>query len=245
MTIVRQPNFHLNAPSLGSDGRTSRCGCLSTGRDRGKRLPRYARRFARAVLLGIAGLGLAETGCTAISVEPSCPQELEVGQSGEVRANEQNPGAIATYQWEVLPATGGTLADSTLPSTTLKALEEGAVNLRLTASDGIYQVQAWCRVNILPPPNVVVTLVASPAETPTGQTVTLTCTSTGAEPAESLEITQTSGARISLTPVSEGVVSLVPLIAGTPVFACVGTSADGEQSRPATVTLTVTTGGGR
>ena len=40
-------------------------------------------------------LGLS--GCTSISIAPLCPDELEVGESGTVRANERDPGAIPTY----------------------------------------------------------------------------------------------------------------------------------------------------
>ncbi|MCO6437500.1 MAG: hypothetical protein J5J06_10465 [Phycisphaerae bacterium] len=183
-------------------------------------------------------------GCTSISVAPSCPETLSVGDSGDVQANEVNPGAIATYLWEAIPASGGTFADPTAKDTTFTANEEGDIELRLVASDGIYQVVASCQVLVSAPPRVMVALSATPAETPAERAVTLTCTSTGAEPATMFDIEQVSGPTITLIPVSEGVVTLTPLIPGTPEFSCVGTSAGGEMSRPATVTVTVTSAGG-
>lgn len=98
---------------------------------------------------------LAPGGCTGISVAPSCPNELQVGESAPLLANETNPGAIAEYLWEVIPPQLGQVTDPTKPSTMFKATGEGDAAIRLTASDGLYQVIARCQIRVagtLPPP---------------------------------------------------------------------------------------------
>mgnify|MGYP001559650118 CR=1 FL=1 len=98
----------------------------------------------------------ALTGCTGISIAPSCPNELQVGESAPVLANEINPGEIATYFWEVIPPQLGQVTDPTKPSTMFKATSEGEAVIRLTASDGLYQVISQCQTRVagtLPPPD--------------------------------------------------------------------------------------------
>lgn len=179
-------------------------------------------------------------GCgPMISVAPTCPQELQIGDSGPVRANEVNPGAIPLYRWDVEPATAGRFTNPALNNTTFQALEAGTARLRLRAADGIYEVTAYCEVRVAGAAELAVALSALPPTATTGQTVTLSCASVGATPATTRTITQTSGPRIRLNPVSEGVVTLVPLIAGSPEFECVGRSDDGRQTPPSRLTLTV------
>src|SRR3990172_4818609 len=99
---------------------------------------------------------LAIGGCTGISIAPSCPNELQVGESAPVLANEFNPGAIAKYVWEVLPPQIGRVIDPTKPSTMFEATSEGEAVIRLTASDGLYQVISQCQTRVagtLPPPD--------------------------------------------------------------------------------------------
>jgi len=104
-------------------------------------------------LRGLFGLGVAAAfavaGCTAISIAPSCPDELTVGESGPIVANQRDEGGIPTYLWEVFPGTAGTVAAPVVPSTTFTAAEEGVVTLRLTASDGLYQMIAECTTNVV------------------------------------------------------------------------------------------------
>ena len=102
-------------------------------------------------LLALLALG----GCTGISVAPSCPNELKVGESAPLLANEINPGAIAKYLWEVIPPQLGQVTDPTKPSTMFKATSAGDAVVRLTASDGLYQVISQCQIRVagtLPPP---------------------------------------------------------------------------------------------
>ena len=100
---------------------------------------------------------LAHGGCTSISIAPSCPNELQVDESAPLLANEINPGAIAKYLWEVLPPQIGQVTDPTMPSTTFKATGEGEAVIRLTASDGLYQVISECQTRVAgtaePPPD--------------------------------------------------------------------------------------------
>lgn len=100
---------------------------------------------------------LAAGGCTGISVAPSCPNELQVNESAPLLANEINPGEIAEYLWEVLPPQVGRVADPTKPSTMFEATGEGEAVIRLTASDGLYQVISQCQTRVAgtaePPPD--------------------------------------------------------------------------------------------
>ena len=89
-------------------------------------------------------------GCMRIWIEPSCPASLPVGESGPVKANEQNPGAVPTYRWEVFPAEAGTFENPTDADTTFQSQSEGEAILQLTASDGLFQVVAQCRTTIEP-----------------------------------------------------------------------------------------------
>jgi len=104
-------------------------------------------------LLALSAAG----GCTGISIAPSCPNELQVGESAPVLANEINPGAIAKYLWEVIPSQVGRVVDPTKPSAMFEATSEGEAVVRLTASDGLYQVISQCHTRVAgtaePPPD--------------------------------------------------------------------------------------------
>ena len=87
-------------------------------------------------------------GCTGISIAPSCPNELKVGESAPLLAHEINPGAIAAYSWTVDPPFVGVVADPDSPSTMFEAVSEGNARVELTASDGLYQVMSFCTVRV-------------------------------------------------------------------------------------------------
>ena len=132
-------------------------------------------------VLGIfcAALVLTSAACGRITIAPTCPSELEVDESGAVRANAVNPGAIPTYQWEVIPSSAGTLANSTVANTAFSASEVGVVTLRLTAADGLFQMIDECDIVVLDTVIFTIALIASPSAPSVGQSVTLNCVSTG------------------------------------------------------------------
>lgn len=211
---------------------------MSLARDRSILSAGNARTIGGVLLICLL-MGL-QAGCgPMISVAPTCPEELRIGESGPVEANEVDPGAIPLYEWDVDPTTAGRFANATLNNTTFQALEEGTARLRLRAADGLFQVTAFCEVRVTGAAELAVSLTAAPASPVIGQTVTLTCASIGTTEATTRTIMQTFGPRISITEVSEGVVTLVPLIAGTPVFECVGMTDAGAASEPSELTLNV------
>ncbi|MEK6799640.1 MAG: hypothetical protein AABZ12_11795 [Planctomycetota bacterium] len=192
----------------------------------------------------MAGAALLLTGCFKISVEPSCPQTLQIGESGPVAANEQDPGEIPTYLWEVLPQSAGEFADAARPTTTFTASAPGAAVIRLTASDGLFQVVAECTTQI-GGADVQVSLSADPSPGTAGQSVTLACESVGSTPPAALVIDQLDGPPVTLDPVVDGLTSFTPTSEGNYTFRCIGTSAGGEAGDPSVVDLTVEAGGGR
>ena len=90
----------------------------------------------------------ATAGCTGMSIAPSCPKELAVGESAPLLANEINPGAVPKYLWEVIPSHIGRVTDPSAPSTRFEALAEGEAKVQLTASDGLYQVVSFCTTRV-------------------------------------------------------------------------------------------------
>jgi hypothetical protein len=188
------------------------------------------------LLMGLTASG----GCTAISIQPSCPASLRVGESGEVHANEQNPGGMPSYLWEAIPADAGTFANPQAPDTTFQALTEGDVLLRLTASDGLYYVISECPTHIEGMVGgLAVSLSADPTEATVDEPVTLTCTSVGGEEVAEYSIVQTGGRDVELKEVRSGVVRFTPDREDELVFECVGTDAGGEASEPAEISLAV------
>ena len=116
-----------------------------------KRLQQYSLYSSVIAAFGIAGC------ISGISIAPSCPNELQVNESAPVLANEINPGAIAKYFWEVIPPQVGRVIDPTKPSTMFEATSEGEAVIRLTASDGLFQVISQCQTRVAgtaePPPD--------------------------------------------------------------------------------------------
>ena len=181
-------------------------------------------------------------GCTSISIQPSCPNELAVGESGRVAANELNPGEIATYLWQVFPADAGTFADPRLPTTTFQAAKTGEVLIRMTASDGLYQVISSCVTNIVQPDDVAVSLTADVSEAAVDEPVVLTCTSIGASEALGRTIVQVGDATGTLTEVLVGTSEFRATEAGEATFSCTGIDINAQLSDPATVIVTITAG---
>lgn len=209
------------------------------GKHTEKRVTRTAYSTCMIVTLALTAVFLQGGSCTSISINPTCPSELRVGQSGPVDANEENPGGIPIYRWQVIPAGAGTFDNAAAHQTTFQAIREGTAEIRLTAGDGLFQVISSCTIVISGAAPLAVALTASPVQSAVGDTVTLTCRSIGQTPATMLAIEQVEGPRIHLTPGAAGVVTLVPVIAGSPRFRCIGKTAAGEESDPSFVTLTV------
>lgn len=217
-----------------------------------KSLARYVRIPSRA--FWAASIAATLSSCTGISIAPSCPNALEVGESGVVAANEINPGAIARYEWTAIPIDRGNFDDATLPITRFNAVSDGEVTIRLTASDGLYQVISQCRITVgdagdpPDPPTMtdppVVSLLVSPSTTTVGTEVLLTCTSSGATPAAEVFIDQTGGPAVEVFDIIPGVSSFDTTEEGTFTFQCVGVAADGTQSAPSTGSVEVSAGGG-
>lgn len=197
------------------------------------------RRSTSALWLTVCLSALLPCGCTSISIEPSCPDALRVGESGIVAAHEENPGEIALYDWEVLPSDAGTIENPDQAQTTFTALQEGTVVLRLTASDGIYRVQSQC-TTLITAVTLTVTLEATPDAAEVGETVLLTCTSLGSTEAAEFIITQTGGQPVELTDFLPGVAAFVPEQADDLSFECVGADAAGVTGLPGSVSVLIT-----
>lgn len=201
--------------------------------------------MARAVTICLIVLGVLSvsclTGCGRISIAPSCPDRLEVGQSGVVSANEQNPGAIPTYRWEVLPSDAGGFDDPDAPVTTFEALKEGDAIIQLTASDGLFQVIAQCplTVTMIGFTDVVILLEVDPNPLTVGETGLIFCDSVGETEAVTRALEQIGGALVELTVIDEGFWTFVTQVLGNVTFRCIGTSSDGQTSEPGVVTISV------
>ncbi len=182
---------------------------------------------------------MALAGCSAISIEPSCPRQMEVGEMGGLSANQRSPGAIPTYLWIVEPASAGTITDPTLPNTNFTAAREGTARFVLTASDGLFQVISFCETQI-GSSGVEVSMSASSSTVAIGDTMTLTCSSTGSVDVETFVIDQVQGASIQLNQVSPTSVSFTPAIEGVPRFRCIGQAVNGDASDAVFVNITVT-----
>lgn len=107
--------------------------------------------IAMGLAVSVAGLAAASGCYQAISIAPSCPAQLEVGQTGTLLSGAENAGQIAKFLWEAFPAEAGDIGDPTDADTTFTAQEEGTVTLRLTASDGLFQVISQCETEITAP----------------------------------------------------------------------------------------------
>jgi len=185
----------------------------------------------------------AVAGCTRISHVPVCPPEAAVGQAISINANVTNPGATPRFLWEVIPNGAGTFAEERSVSTTFTPTETGRLTLRLSAADGLFSYVNQCTVQVSETADLAVTFTADPTEVEVGDEVALLCSSTGGEPAVAFSITQTAGDSVDVVSPFPGVGRFDAETAGALTFQCVGESAGGVESAPATVTITVTEGG--
>lgn len=179
------------------------------------------------------------TGCSGISIAPSCPAELEVGQSGTVWANEEDPGAVPTYLWETLPSDAGTFADPAAPVTSFQALKEGEVTIRLTATDGLFQAVSQCQTSVIAGAIAAVSLEVDPDPVVVEGAGILSCSSVGDAEAVTFTLEQLDGTPVTLTQLAEGVALFTPAEVGELTFRCVGTTEDGRVSEPSDLTVTV------
>ncbi|MGB0716827.1 MAG: hypothetical protein ACPGXK_13170 [Phycisphaerae bacterium] len=192
--------------------------------------------FAWLMALGVTALG----GCSPISIEPSCPNTLRVGESGPVSSNVVNPGGIPTYFWEAFPDGAGTFASATSPDTDFTPAIEGDVVIRLTAADGFYQVVSQCVISVEGTLGPTVTFSAAPQAALVGEPVALTCESTGSDPIGIFSVVQTSGGDVALTDGTEpGTATFTPTEIGDLTFRCVGETDNGLQSEAAFLVVTV------
>ncbi len=189
-----------------------------------------------------ASLGLiVGAGCKEpIAIQPSCPAEMEVGQSGIVLSAVENPGSAARYRWEAIPSSAGVFANANAADTTFTARAPGTAFLRLTASDGLFQVISECETTIVASEDVVVAFEAEPDEVDSGDTVTLTCSDIGTPEVVEFVITQTEGETVELDEQDFGEFEFTaPDGDDVLEFECVGSDADGNESRVARVSVTV------
>ncbi len=201
--------------------------------------PMTRKRGLAAVALLIAG-----AGCTRITVAPSCPPQLAVGQSGPVRANAQQPGAVPTYLWEVIPPEAGTFTDPSALDTTFQALQVGEAVIRLTASDSLFQMIAECTTTVGTEAAGGVSVTVGPSPAVVGQSATVRCISTGTVAAVVRTIEQTAGEPVVLQVVAAGEATFTPTVEGSLTFQCTGEDAAGVLSAPAFATVQVNAAGG-
>lgn len=198
-------------------------------------------RWERRLSVLLVSLALtAAGGCTFISIDPTCPEELKVGESGEVAANPENEGAVPWYIWEVIPSDAGGFADGAAEVTTFQALKEGEATIRLTAGDGLFQMIAECTTQVVGVSDLAVSLSASPTILEVGRTTTLECTSVGETEATTLTVQQISGESDPLVEYLPGVYTSTTSAPGVRMYQCIGTTDEGVESEPAVVTVTVT-----
>jgi|GEM_PF-2444644 len=194
-------------------------------------------------MLTISVVGLSTViGCKEpISIQPSCPAKLTVGESGQLLSGVKNPGEIATYQWQVLPSSGGEFDDARIPDPTFTAKEPGLTFLRLTASDGLWQVISECTTQIVESTEILIQLDAEPTTAEAADLVTLTCSDAGGVEVVDFDISQIEGAPVELEKTKvDGVVDFeAPEQPGDLEFRCIGVDEEGNKSDPAGVTVTV------
>jgi hypothetical protein len=188
---------------------------------------------------GVLAAALAGASCGRIRVNPTCPEEIVAGDEAPVTANVEQPGAIPTYRWSVSPADAGRFLDATKADTTFIAERTGDAVLFLLASDSIFVDTAQCDVRITAPTGLAVTFTASPMRPRVGEITNLSCVSVGQTTATSLDIEQTAGFTVTLTPTGEGTARFTPDRAGDLTFECVGSTPRGRQTASARLTLTV------
>ena len=195
------------------------------------------------VVSALVGLALV-AGCKdPIAIQPSCLDEMEVGESDQLLSNVENPGAIAMYRWRIFTpdSAKGEFDDPLAPNPVFTALAPGTVILRLAASDGLWEAISECTTVIVESTEQAVDLDADPRSVQPGETVTLTCVDIGAVVVVSFSITQTDGSEVELVETDvDGVVEFdAPEPSGDLQFQCVGTDEDDNESDPSAVTVTV------
>ena len=198
------------------------------------------------VALALAAIGLlGQSSCTGIAIQPSCPAELIVGETGSVFANQRDEGAIATYKWEVFPTEAGSLTTPTAPASNFLAEKEGDATFRITASDGLYQVISECPTRIIAFSNIAVSLAADSVAVDVGTSVTLTCETQRQIDSATLTISQVEGATVELSSSAQGVATFTPGSGEELSFTCTAQNGSGEQalSDPLLVTVTPAPGG--
>jgi hypothetical protein len=156
-----------------------------------------------------------------------------------LQANEQNPGAIPTYKWEVVPAEAGDFDPADEAVTEFTAQEVGEARIRLTAADGVFQTTAECTLTVIEVGDVSVELSVTPAAPAVGESATLQCVSTGETVTATRTIEQTGGVTLELNFEAEGVATFTATDAGDYTFSCVGVSPGGIVSEPTTLQVTV------
>lgn len=188
---------------------------------------------------------MAWPGCARITHVPQCPVQGSVGEQITITATVRDPGGVPRYLWEVIPDNAGTFGDERAVSTTFTPSTSGRITLQLSAADGLFMYVNHCIVQVGDGGvnGVAVDLLVNPEEAVIGNSVLLTCTSTGADPAATLTVTQTVGDPVALTDILPGIVAFDAEEVGTFTFQCVGVSVDGVESPPVSGTVTVTTGG--
>lgn len=193
--------------------------------------------LAHACLGVCLSLGLG--GCGRISVAPSCPPRLGVGETGTIEANVREPGAVPRYVWDVIPAEAGTVGDPTSPNTTFVGAQAGLVTLRLTAADGLFQFIDTCQIMVGQSAELAVSMLVNPIPPVAGQSATLTCFSVGDLEASTLTVVQIGGAPVVLSRVGEGAYTFLPNAGGALSFECTGTTGDGTRSTTTILGVTV------
>ena len=194
------------------------------------------RRTLHCIRSTVLSWAFALAGCTGISIAPTCPNELQVGESATVTGNVLDPGAIPTYAWTVEPANLGSFNPANGPITIFTASRAGDATIQLTATDGVYQVQSECVTHITAEP-IVVTLRASLPAPVTGDVVVLICESDAT--VDTFTITQTSGPTVILAELESGRFRFDATVRGDYTFACVGATAEGAESDPVSLTVSV------
>ena len=147
---------------------------------------------------------------------------------------------MGSFLWEVFPEDAGTIINAQSPDAQFEAQREVGAVLRLTASDGLFQVISQCTTQIEGFLGVAVALEADPIAALVGETVTLSCSNDGTLEPVIVAISQESGVIVALTEQSPGVWTFVPTDIGDLTFRCVGETDLGVQSEAVTVTVSVT-----
>lgn len=176
----------------------------------------------------------------AVTLAPTCPGLLNVGQSGPVQANEQNATDTTVFTWEVSPADAGTFTDPNSADTRFEPTQAGEAVLQITAVEGSSEVVAECATTVQAVAGVAVELSIDPNPPVVGQEAVLTCTSVGEVAAVVLSVAEVDGDTVTPLDVDvPGVAPITPTTAGEMTFSCVGAALTGDTTEPLLLTVTV------